>query len=88
MALNKPCIAFTLDKEILDEDNLQYWEKFYEAGIFHSNAESAKIIINKNKSKIYDWWNQNSIQEIIKDYVKKHAFKARKTKWLYTLPRS
>jgi len=75
MALNKPCIAFTLDKEILDKDNLQYWKKFYDAGIFHSTAESAKTMINKNKSKIDDWWNKNSTQEIVKDYVKKHAFK-------------
>ena len=76
VALNKPCIAFTVnaDKIILDKYK-KLWNKMHKVGIFHSNYRSAANFLDKNSEKLKSWWFSEETQTVLNEFKKEHASK-------------
>ncbi|WP_186647700.1 LIC12162 family transferase [Fluviispira vulneris] len=70
LSLNKPTIIFwNCDHWVISKYSESYFKLLHEAGIFHSNPESAASKINEVFDYLEDWWYSEKVQYAVKIFI-------------------
>ena len=74
LSLNIPTIMFWNPKHWeLRSEAEPYFEKLREVGIFHSCPENAANKVSEIWDKVDEWWNEEGLQEVRKNFCDRYA---------------
>ena len=74
LARNLPMIAFWQNGlENLDNDAVLFYQIMYDAGIFHTDAESAAAKVNEIWEDVEGWWASKKVQDAKNKFCDKYS---------------